>query len=218
MKDCNNSNNKNKLIENQLDLPTKIFAQLRHQGIKIPHELEEDLSQEILLAIVQSAKNFDPKKGTFEAKIYLRTRGAILDFFRRSGYLPRKKANISREIERIRNEIEQEEGRPARHTEITKKMGISFEKYSEIFSAKREKQSNTKPICQCRTPEEETIRLDALDQLYTQVTNRQQEVLPLLLQGMKLREIAKEISGTTSNVGHLMNGIRKTGRELFKEE
>jgi len=164
------------LAQRYLPLVKSIVAKMR---MHIPDSMDiEDVYSTGVYGLMSALHNYDPKKGSaFGSYASLRIRGAILDELRRIDWMPRKLRAKAKNMNAIRNELEQELGRLPKPEEMAEALEIT-----EIEYARLEEQ--LRPIT--------VINLDALfSDDPSQESNSLHEVVPDLNE-MNAREYAED--------------------------
>lgn len=99
-----------------------------------PSVLADDLIQSGMIGLLEAARNYDASQGaSFETYAGIRIRGSMLDEIRRCDWTPRSLHRKVREVSAAIREIELEQGRDARDSEVCDKLGISIQEYHVIL-------------------------------------------------------------------------------------
>ena len=94
----------------------------------------EDLKNVAFVALVQSARSFDPDLGVaFEVYCKHRIRGSILDELRKASSVTRSVYSKWKKLERIVQDLEEKLSRPPTETDVATSLGISVDEYREML-------------------------------------------------------------------------------------
>lgn len=94
----------------------------------------EDLIQSGMIGLLEAAKNYDPSQGaSFETYAGIRIRGSMLDEIRKGDWAPRSLHRKIREISRVIRDIEGEQGRDAKDSEVAGKLNMSLNEYHQVL-------------------------------------------------------------------------------------
>lgn len=94
----------------------------------------EDLIQSGMIGLLEAAKNYDASQGaSFETYAGIRIRGSMLDEIRKGDWTPRSLHRKVREITQAMREIEAENGRDARDSEVAERLNISLDEYHMVL-------------------------------------------------------------------------------------
>ena len=94
----------------------------------------EDLIQAGMIGLLEAARNYDETQGaSFETYAGIRIRGSMLDEIRKNDWAPRSVHRKARMVAEAVREIEHNEGRDARDTEIAESLDMSLEDYYKIL-------------------------------------------------------------------------------------
>ena len=94
----------------------------------------EDLIQSGMIGLLEAAKNYDATQGaSFETYAGIRIRGSMLDEIRKGDWTPRSLHRKVREITQAMREIETEQGRDARDSEVADRLNMSLDEYHMIL-------------------------------------------------------------------------------------
>lgn len=94
----------------------------------------DDLIQAGMIGLLEASRSYDPSQGaTFETYAGIRIRGAMIDEIRKYDWTPRTLRKKVREVSEAIAQIESEQGRAARDSEVARRLGISLEEYHGIL-------------------------------------------------------------------------------------
>lgn len=94
----------------------------------------EDLIQSGMIGLLEAAKNYDATQGaSFETYAGIRIRGSMLDEIRKGDWTPRSLHRKVREISQAMREIETEQGRDARDSEVAERLDMSLDEYHLVL-------------------------------------------------------------------------------------
>lgn len=94
----------------------------------------EDLIQSGMIGLLEAARNYDPSQGaSFETYAGIRIRGSMLDEIRKGDWTPRSLHRKVREITAAMREIEAEQGRDARDTEVAERLNMDLDEYHQVL-------------------------------------------------------------------------------------
>jgi RNA polymerase sigma factor for flagellar operon FliA len=94
----------------------------------------EDLIQSGMIGLLEAAKNYDASQGaSFETYAGIRIRGSMLDEIRKGDWTPRSLHRKVREITQAMREIEAENGRDARDSEVAERLDMSLDEYHMVL-------------------------------------------------------------------------------------
>ncbi len=94
----------------------------------------EDLIQSGMIGLLEAAKNYDASQGaSFETYAGIRIRGSMLDEIRKGDWTPRSLHRKVREITQAMREIEAEQGRDARDTEVAERLSMDLDEYHQVL-------------------------------------------------------------------------------------
>ncbi len=94
----------------------------------------EDLIQSGMIGLLEAAKNYDASQGaSFETYAGIRIRGSMLDEIRKGDWTPRSLHRKVREITQAMREIESEQGRDARDTEVAERLNMDLDEYHQVL-------------------------------------------------------------------------------------
>lgn len=94
----------------------------------------EDLIQSGMIGLLEAAKNYDASQGaSFETYAGIRIRGSMLDEIRKGDWTPRSLHRKVREITQAMREIEAENGRDARDSEVAERLNMSLDEYHMVL-------------------------------------------------------------------------------------
>lgn len=93
----------------------------------------DDLIQAGMIGLLEASRNYDPAQGaTFETYAGIRIRGAMIDEIRKSDWTPRTLRKKARDLSEAIAQIESEQGREARDSEVAERLGIGLAEYHAI--------------------------------------------------------------------------------------
>lgn len=120
--------NQDELVRKHAPLVKRIAY---HLMSRLPPTVQiDDLVQSGMIGLLEAARNYDASQGaSFETYAGIRIRGAMLDEIRKGDWAPRSLHRRIREIARVVAEIEHEQGRDARDTEIAARLGMDMNQY-----------------------------------------------------------------------------------------
>jgi len=94
----------------------------------------EDLIQSGMIGLLEAAKNYDATQGaSFETYAGIRIRGSMLDEIRKGDWTPRSLHRKVREISQAMRQIETEQGRDARDSEVAERLDMSLDEYHLVL-------------------------------------------------------------------------------------
>jgi len=94
----------------------------------------EDLIQAGMICLLEASRNYDETQGaSFETYAGIRIRGSMLDEIRKNDWAPRSVHRKSRMVAEAVRDIEHEQGRDARDTEIAESLEMSLSDYYKIL-------------------------------------------------------------------------------------
>ncbi len=113
------------LVEQHAPLVKRIAL---HLAARLPDCVEvDDLIQAGMIGLLEAAGHFDPQAGaSFETFAGFRVRGAMIDELRRGDWAPRSVHRGMRDAAEAMRKIEQENGRPARESEVAERLDIEM--------------------------------------------------------------------------------------------
>ena len=116
------------LVVRHADLVKRIAY---HLAGRLPASVEvADLIQSGMIGLLEAAANFTADRGaSFETYAGIRIRGAMIDALRQLDWAPRSVHRRAREMATAIREIENEQGREARDSEIAGRLGIGLDEY-----------------------------------------------------------------------------------------
>jgi len=116
------------LVVRHADLVKRIAY---HLAGRLPASVEvADLIQSGMIGLLEAAANFTADRGaSFETYAGIRIRGAMIDALRQLDWAPRSVHRRAREMATAIREIENEQGREARDSEIAGRLGIGLNEY-----------------------------------------------------------------------------------------
>ena len=190
------------------------------------------------IGLMDAADKFDPSRGVkFETYAEYRIRGSIFDELRKQDWVPRSARDRAREMERAAADIEFKKGRHATDREVSRKMGVSLDKYQEMkrdlgtlslvnyesLETLTEQEDAALALVmengQSGDPLTEATRKDAkalLDRLLASLTEEERIVLSCYYyRGLNLREIGQILSLGESRICQIhTKAILKLKEEL----
>lgn len=122
------------------DLWTKYGYLVRNESlrfqVRLPASVElDDLIQAGAIGLINAIENFDPKKGVaLKAWIIQCIRWALIDELRERDWVPRRIRTNAREISKVIQRIEQENGGVATEAEVATSMGVSIGEYQHMLA------------------------------------------------------------------------------------
>jgi len=104
-------------------------------AIFLPRHIDtEDLIHEGIMGLLDAAIKYDRKQGMkFSSYAAIRIKGSILDSLRSMDWIPRRIRRLSKKIESVREELQQELRREPTPGEISSQLGISRDKLHQIM-------------------------------------------------------------------------------------
>lgn len=119
------------LVVRHADLVKRIAY---HLAGKLPASVEvADLIQAGMIGLLEAAANFTADRGaSFETYAGIRIRGAMIDALRQLDWTPRSVHRRAREVATVIRELEHEQGREARDTEIATRLGVTLDEYHRV--------------------------------------------------------------------------------------
>ncbi|MEM6511612.1 MAG: RNA polymerase sigma factor FliA [Pseudomonadota bacterium] len=204
------------LVEKHISLVKRIA---QHLAARLPSTVDiDDLMQSGMVGLLEASNNFDASRGaSFETYAGIRIRGAMLDDIRKHDWTPRSVHHKYRQVTEAINSIEAETGKPARSTEIAKRLGIAVEEYHKILADSASSRlfsldesmdetvlQRTRPQSDTATPDQELDQEQFRDELIAavdQLPERERLVLSLYYEReMNLKEIGEVLDVTESRV------------------
>ncbi len=106
-----------------------------HLMSRLPPNVQvEDLVQAGMIGLLEASRNYDPSQGaSFETYAGIRIRGSMLDEIRRSDWTPRSVHRKARMVAEAIRQIENEEGRDARDSEVAEALEMTVEEYHAVL-------------------------------------------------------------------------------------
>ncbi len=106
-----------------------------HLKSRLPaNVLLDDMIQAGMIGLLEAARNYDASQGaSFETYASIRIRGAMLDEIRKNDWAPRSVHRNSRKVAEVVRQIENEQGRDARDSEIAEALGMDLDEYNRIL-------------------------------------------------------------------------------------
>lgn len=120
------------MVEKHASLVKRIACHLIN---RLPASVQlEDLIQAGMIGLLEASRNYDEGQGaSFETYAGIRIRGAMLDEIRKNDWAPRSVHRKARMVaEAVRN-IEHDQGRDARDTEIAEVLEMPLQEYYKIL-------------------------------------------------------------------------------------
>ncbi len=110
------------LIRENQSLVNKIAWQIKSFS---PDQIElEDLIQIGLVAMVEAAGKYEDQGHSFSTYLYVRVRGAMIDYLRTSCSLRRSAVEWNKKLRRVGERLAQENGREPNEVELAEAMGM----------------------------------------------------------------------------------------------
>ena len=125
--------------QQQTDLVTEHATLVKriayHLMNRLPPSVQvDDLIQAGMIGLLEASGKYDASQGaSFETYAGTRIRGAMLDEIRRSDWAPRSLHRKVRQVSQVIREIEMEQSRDARDSEVAERMEISLDEYHQIL-------------------------------------------------------------------------------------
>ncbi|MGH8583335.1 MAG: RNA polymerase sigma factor FliA [Gammaproteobacteria bacterium] len=116
---------------------TALVKRIAHHLIsRLPRSVQlDDLVQAGMIGLLEAARNYDPAQGaSFETYSGIRIRGSMLDEIRKGDWAPRSLHRKTRELAKAVREIEAEQGRDARDSEVAERLGLSLNVYYQVLN------------------------------------------------------------------------------------
>lgn len=106
-----------------------------HLITRLPPSVQvDDLIQAGMIGLLEASRNYVRGHGaSFETFAGIRIRGAMLDEIRKSDWTPRSLHRKLRQIAEAIREIETEESRDARDSEVAERLGLTLEAYHQVL-------------------------------------------------------------------------------------
>ena len=122
----------NEMVERHASLVKRIACHLIN---RLPASVQlEDLVQAGMIGLLEAARNYDECQGaSFETYAGIRIRGSMLDEIRKNDWAPRSVHRKARMVADAVREIENDQGRDARDTEIAESLEMSLPEYYKIL-------------------------------------------------------------------------------------
>jgi RNA polymerase sigma factor for flagellar operon FliA len=120
------------MVEQHAPLVKRIACHLIN---RLPASVQlEDLIQAGMIGLLEASRNYDENQGaSFETYAGIRIRGSMLDEIRKNDWAPRSVHRKARMVAEAVREIENEQGRDARDTEIAETLDMPLEDYYKIL-------------------------------------------------------------------------------------
>ncbi len=195
----------------------------------------EDLVSYGIFGLIDAIDKFDCTKAVkFETYASLRIRGAILDQIRKMDWIPRTIRQKQKKVDSAIKEIEDQEGRAARDTEIAKKLGIGEDEFLEWQSQMKitnivslneyleqgSEVPNEKKCSKYFDAPEEVMEQTELKQILKEalelLTEKERKVIVLYYyEELTLKEISNVLEVSESRISQLhTKGLQKMKRKL----
>lgn len=111
-----------KLVKEHQGLVTKIAWQIKSFS---PDQIEiEDLIQVGLVAMVEAAGKYVDQGHNFSTYLYVRVRGAMIDYLRTTCSLRRSSVEWNKRLRRVSNQLAQQNGQEPNEVELAEAMGM----------------------------------------------------------------------------------------------
>ena len=115
------------LVEENQSLVTKIAWQIKSFA---PDQIEiEDLVQVGLVAMVEAASKYVDQGHSFSTYLYVRVRGAMIDYLRSACSLRRSAVKWHKQIRQLREQLSQGLGREPDEVELAQALGMDQAEY-----------------------------------------------------------------------------------------
>ncbi len=126
------ANSQEQIIEDHAGLVKRIAY---HLISRLPSCVQvEDLIQSGMIGLLEAAGNYDASQGaSFETYAGIRIRGSMLDEIRKGDWAPRSLHRKVREISQAIRDIENEQGRDAKDTEVAERLDMSLNEYHQVL-------------------------------------------------------------------------------------
>lgn len=120
------------MVEKHASLVKRIACHLIN---RLPASVQlEDLIQAGMIGLLEASRNYDECQGaSFETYAGIRIRGAMLDEIRKNDWAPRSVHRKARMVAEAVREIEHDQGRDARDTEIAAVLDMPLQEYYKIL-------------------------------------------------------------------------------------
>ncbi len=108
-------------------------------SVNLPPNVEiNDLINDGILGLIDAIEKYDDARGVkFETYAITRINGAILDALRSLDWVPRAVRQRARELERVHQELELEQGRVPTEEEVATRMGLTMREYDQLIQRVR---------------------------------------------------------------------------------
>ncbi len=180
----------------------------------------DDLIQSGMLGLLEAIKHYDAGQGaSFETYAGIRIRGAMLDELRRADWTPRSVHRKARMVADAIREVENQNGRDARDSEVAAHLSMGLDEYNQIlqdglscktFSIEELIQGEDSVIDDIHgnyQPEDELVQQHfqkALAQAIAALPERERLVVSLYYDDeLNLREIGKVLDVSESRVSQI---------------
>jgi RNA polymerase sigma factor FliA len=116
-----------KLVKENQTLVTKVAWQIKSFS---PDQIEiEDLIQIGLVAMVEAAAKYVDQGHSFSTYLYVRVRGAMIDYLRSTCSLRRSSLDWHKRVKKVSQQLAQENGREPNEVEIAEALGMDQAEY-----------------------------------------------------------------------------------------
>lgn len=124
--------NTNDLVAQHATLVKRIAYHLMG---RLPDTVQiDDLIQSGMVGLLEAIKHYDASQGaSFETYAGIRIRGAMLDELRRVDWTPRSVHKKSRMVAEAIREVENQQGREAKDSEVAAHLGMSLAEYNQVL-------------------------------------------------------------------------------------
>ncbi len=173
-----------------------------------------------MLGLIHAADSWDPSRNLkFSTYAFPKIRGAILDEMRRQDFLPRGRRDRVRNLDRVVQQLEQQQGAPPALEEIALAMQVSVDEVDEILLSARSAMTASvdegiSPHLQALLVDpgqgeplaalEQTERCDLLAQAIAGLPEQERSVITLYYaEGLLLREIGQILGVSESRVSQI---------------